>query len=84
MVVASFAAGAGAMALIGLVGPVAVSGGLSMREAVAASLEQREQLIEPLDVAAIEAQLADAERVMEAARATTDDNVGRLEALSGR
>jgi hypothetical protein len=55
-----------------------------MREAVAASLEQREQLIEPLDVAAIEAQLADAERVMEAARATTDDNVGRLEALSGR
>ena len=82
MVVASFAAGASAMALVGLVAPVAFKGGLSMREAVASQFEQQAPLIEPLDVAAIEAQLAEADQLMEAARATTDDNVGRLEALS--
>lgn len=82
MVVASFAAGAGAMALVGLVAPVAMQGGLSMRDAFAAQMEQQAPLIEPLDVAAIEAQLAEAERAMAAARATTDDNVSRLEALA--
>lgn len=82
MVVASFAAGAGAMALVGLVAPVAMQGGLSMRDAFADQLEQQAPLIAPLDVAAIEAQLAEAERAMAAARETTDDNVGRLEALA--
>lgn len=82
MVVASFAAGAGAMALVGLVAPVAMQGGLSMRDAFAAQVEQQAPLIEPLDVAAIEAQLAEADEAMAAMRATTDDNVGRLEALS--
>lgn len=82
MVVASFAAGAGAMALVGLVAPVAMQGGLSMRDAFADQLEQQAPLIQPLDVAAIEAQLADAERAMATARETTDDNVGRLEALA--
>ena len=82
MVVASFAAGAGAMALVGLVAPVAMQGGLSMREAFADQMEQQSPLIAPLDVAAIEAQLADADRLMAAARETTDDNVGRLEALA--
>lgn len=84
MVVASFAAGAGAMALVGLVAPVAMQGGLSMREAFADQLEQQGPAIEPLDVAAIEAQLADAERMMASARETTDDNVRRLDALAGR
>ena len=82
MVVASFAAGAGAMALVGLVAPVAMQGGLSMRDAFADQLEQQAPVIAPLDVAAIEAQLADADRLMAAARETTDDNVGRLEALA--
>jgi hypothetical protein len=82
MVVASFVAGAGAMALVGLVAPVAMQGGLSMRDAFADQLEQQAPIIAPLDVAAIEAQLADADRLMAVARETTDDNVGRLEALA--
>jgi len=82
MVVASFAAGAGAMALVGLVAPVAMQGGLSMRDAFANEMTQRAPAIEPLDVAAIEATLADAERSMEAARASTDDNVSRLQRLA--
>jgi hypothetical protein len=82
MVVASFAAGAGAMVLVGLVAPVAMKGGLSMRDAMASQFEQTAPVIEPLDVAAIEAQLAEADRLMTAARETTDDNVGRLEALA--
>ena len=84
MVVASFVAGAGAMVLVGLVAPVAMQGGLSMRDAFANEMTQQAPAVEPLDVAAIEATLADAERSMAAARATTDDNVSRLQALSGR
>ena len=84
MVVASFVAGAGAMVLVGLVGPVAMQGGLSMRDAFANEMIQQAPALEPLDVAAIEATLADAERSMAAARASTDDNVSRLQALSGR
>ncbi len=84
MVVASFAAGASAMALVGLVAPVAMQGGLSMRDAFASQMEHQAPPIEPLDVAAIEAQLADAERMMAAARFSTDDNVARLDALAGR
>jgi hypothetical protein len=82
MVVASFAAGAGAMVLVGLVAPVAMQGGLSMRDAFADQMEQRAPAIEPLDVAAIEATLAEAERAMASARETTDDNVRRLDALA--
>jgi hypothetical protein len=84
MVVASFVAGASAMALVGLVAPVAMQGGLSMREAFANEMEQQAPALEPLDVVAIEAQLADAERLMNAAREGTDDNVTRLQALAGR
>lgn len=82
MVVASFAAGAGAMVLVGLVAPVAMQGGLSMRDAFANEMTQQASAIEPLDVAAIEATLADAERSMAAARATTDDRVSRLQQLA--
>jgi hypothetical protein len=82
MVVASFAAGAGAMVLVGLVAPVAMQGGLSMRDAFANEMNQQAPAIEPLDVAAIEATLADAERSMAAARASTDDNVTRLQRLA--
>lgn len=83
MVAASFAAGASAMLLVGLVAPVAVQGGLSVRDAIAMP-ETQAQLIEPLDVAAIEAQLARAEAEMKASRARTDGAMERLERLSGR
>lgn len=82
MVVASFAAGVSAMVMIGLVAPVAVQGGLSVREAMAAPVEQRPEIA--LDVAAVQAQLADAERAMAAARASTNDDIRRLQRLSGR
>ncbi|HYD87744.1 MAG TPA: hypothetical protein VEA80_09730 [Vitreimonas sp.] len=82
MVVASFAAGVSAMMLLGLVAPVAVQGGLTVREAMASPVEQRPEIA--LDVAAVEAQLADAERAMAAARATTNDDIRRLQNLSGR
>jgi hypothetical protein len=81
MVMASFIAGAGAMVLVGLVAPVAAHGGLSVRDAFAAEVEQR-PVIEPLDVAAIETKLAAAERAMNAARARTDDDIARLARLS--
>ncbi len=84
MVVASFAAGASAMVLLGLVAPVAMQGGLSVRDAFAATVEERGPAIEPLDVAAIEAQLAQADREMTAMRATTADEVAQLRRLSGR
>lgn len=83
-VVASFLAGAGAVVLVGFVAPVTLKGGLSIRDAVAASFETREPAIEPLDVAAIEAQLARADREMQAMRETTADEMHRLDRLSGR
>lgn len=84
MVVASFATGASAMLLVGLIAPVAMQGGLSVREAFAAEVQQTRPVIEPLDVAAVEAQLADADRIMRAARATTDDDIARLRRLTPR
>lgn len=82
MVVASFAAGVGAMVLVGLVAPVTVNGGLVIRDAVAASLQRDTPTIDPLDVEAIEAQLAEAEREMQQARESTADEIGRLQRLS--
>jgi hypothetical protein len=82
MIAASFAAGVSAMVLLGLVAPVAVQGGLSVREAMAREAEI--PVIEPLDVAAIEAQLARAQAEMDASRAATDEAMARLERLSGR
>ncbi len=84
MVVASFAAGASAMVLLGLVAPIAMKGGFAMREAFAAEAQQTAPVIQPLDVQAIEAQLADADRLMGEMRAETADEMGRLEQLSGR
>jgi len=84
MVAASFAAGVSAMMLLGLVTPVVVQGGLSVREAMAATVEQEAPAIAPLDVAAIEAQLAAAQADMDASRAATDAAMERLERLSGR
>ena len=84
-VVASFAAGAGAMVFLGLVAPVAMQGGgLAIREAFAAEVQQARPVIEPLDLQAIEAQLAEADRTMDAMRATTDDDIARLRRLTPR
>lgn len=82
MVVGSFAAGVGAMLLVGLVAPIAMKGGLSVRDAFAATIEQRQAAIEPLDVAAIEAQLAEADRLMADMRASTSDEVVMLQRLA--
>lgn len=82
MVVASFAAGAGAMVFVGLIAPIAMKGGLSVRDAFAATVEQSAPAIEPLDVQAIEAQLAEADRMMADMRADTADEMGRLEQLA--
>ena len=84
MVTASFIAGVSAMLLVGFVAPVAVQGGLNVRDAWAATVEAKAPAIEPLDVAAIEAQLADAERSMATTRAATDQAIERLDRLSGR
>ncbi len=82
MVVASFAAGVGAMLFVGLVAPIAMKGGLSVRDAFASTIEQRDPTIEPLDVAAIEAQLAEADRLMSDMRDSTADEMIRLESLA--
>ncbi|MBL8537005.1 MAG: hypothetical protein JNM59_06340 [Hyphomonadaceae bacterium] len=83
-IAASFLAGAGAMVMIGLVAPVAVQGGLAVRDAMAATMEVEAPAIEPLDLAAIESQLATAERDLEASRATTADEFAMLDRLAGR
>jgi hypothetical protein len=82
MVVASFAAGASAMALVGLVAPVVMKGGLAVRDAFAAEVQQTAPTIQPLDVEAIEAQLAEADSLMAAMRTTTDDDIARLQRLT--
>lgn len=82
MIVASFAAGASAMVLVGLVAPVAMQSGPLIREAFAAEVQPR-PVIE-LDVVAVQAQLAEADRSMAAMRATTDDEIARLRRLTPR
>mgnify|MGYP007126786544 CR=1 FL=1 len=84
MIATSFVAGAGLMMVLGLAVPVTQMGLLSVREAGASTREAQAQLIEPLDVAAVRAQLAAADQSMQAARATTDDDIARLNRLTGR
>lgn len=82
MIFASFAAGVGAMMFLGLVAPTIIKGGLSLTSANASTIEAQAPEIAPLDVAAIRAQLAEAEQDMASVRATTDDDVARLARLS--
>ncbi|MEQ1618513.1 MAG: hypothetical protein ABL883_09240 [Terricaulis sp.] len=84
MIAASFVAGAGAMTLVGLVAPLAMKDGLSTREALAATAELQAQVIAPLDVEAVKAELAVSQARMEATRAATEHAMDRLERLSGR
>ena len=83
-IVASFVAGASAMIVVGLIGPVAVKGGLTVRDAMAATVSGHAPLIQPLDVAAVRRQIAAAQSSMDTARAQTDGEIARLDHLSGR
>lgn len=83
-VMGSFIAGAGLMVLVGLVGPVAVKGGLTVRDAMAATVNANAPLIQPLDVAAVRRELAAAQTTMDSTRAQTDAEIARLNQLSGR
>ena len=82
VITGSFLVGMGAMVMVGLVVPMIAQGGLSIREAMAATVQQDAPVIAPLNVAAIEAQLAEADRAMEASRAQTDAAVAKLDELS--
>ncbi len=83
-IIGSFVAGAGAMVIIGLVGPVAVKGGLTVRDAMAATVSGSAPLIQPLDIRSVRAQLAQAQSTIDAAKAHTDAEIARLDHLSGR
>lgn len=84
MIATSFAAGAGLMLIAGLAVPLTSMGMLSVRGAEASTREVQAQLIEPLDVEAVRAQIAVADQTMQAARATTDDDIARLNRLTPR
>ena len=84
MIVGSFVAGAAAMTMVGLIAPMAVKGGLSVRDAMAATVEHHEPVIQPLNVAEIRYELAAADRSMETARASSEATMARLDRLSGR
>ena len=84
MIAGSFIAGAAAMVMLGLVAPMAVKGGLSVRDAMAATVDHSAPAVQPLNVAEIRAELAAADRSMDAARASTEASIERLDRLSGR
>jgi hypothetical protein len=84
LIAGSFLAGASVMAIVGLAGPVSVQGGLSVREAFASTFEEPTPVVQPLDVAAIEAQLAEADRAIANVRDDTADEFAMLDRLSGR
>lgn len=81
-IVGSFAAGVSAVVFFGLIAPLMMQSGLTVRDAFASTLEQSQPVIQPLDVAAIEARLVEADRAMEAMRASTEDEMQALERLS--
>lgn len=84
MIVGSFIAGAAAMVIVGLVAPMAVQGGLSVRDAMAATVDHNAPVVQPLDVTAVRAELAAADASMQAARVSTEASIERLDRLAGR
>jgi hypothetical protein len=80
--VGSFAAGVSAVVFFGLIAPLAMQSGLTVRDAFASTLEQNQPAIEPLNVEVIEAQLAEADRLLADARSSTNDEVAMLERLA--
>lgn len=83
MIAGSFLAGAAAMVMLGLVAPVAVKGGLSVRDAWAATADHNGPAIEPINVAQVRAEIAAADRSMQASRAATEAAMARLDRLAG-
>jgi hypothetical protein len=81
-IVGSFAAGVSAVVFFGLIAPLAMQSGLTVRDAFASTLEQNQPAIEPLNVEVIEAQLAEADRLLADARSSTNDEVAMLERLA--
>jgi hypothetical protein len=82
MIVGSFVAGVSAVVFFGLIAPLALQSGLTVRDAFASTLEQNQPAIEPLNVEVIEAQLAEADRLLADARSSTNDEVAMLERLA--
>jgi hypothetical protein len=83
-VAGSFLAGAAAMVMVGLVAPVAVHGGLSIRDAWAATADHNGPAVLPINVAQVHAEIAAAERSIEAARQSSQASVARLDRLASR
>jgi len=84
-VTGSFLAGVAAMVMLGLVAPVAVKGGLSIRDAWASTAaDHNGPAVEPINVAQVRAQIAEAERSMAAARQSSQASIDRLDRLAGR
>ncbi len=81
-IVGSFAAGVSAVVFFGLIAPLMMQSGLTVRDAFASTLESSQPAIQPLDVVAIEAQLAEADRLMADMRSSTNDEMAMLERLS--
>jgi hypothetical protein len=84
VITGSFLAGAAAMVMLGFVAPVAVKGGLSIRDAWAATAGPSGPVIQPINVPQVRAQLAQAERSMEVAREASQASMDRLDRLAGR
>lgn len=82
MILTSAAAGVAVMVLVGLIAPTIAMGGLAMRPAAASTLPAHQQLIQPLDVPAIKAQIASAQAQIDAERRDTDPVVARLHQLA--
>lgn len=82
IIVSSFIAGVAAMAVVGLLAPVAAQSALTVQDADARTFEQSAPAIAPLDVDAIEAALAEAERDIAAGRNRSDAQLARLARIS--
>jgi len=83
VIAASFTGGVAAMALAGLVCTVAAGGGLSLTAAHASPLAHAgAPAVQPIDVAAVQAQLTRAESDMRETQTATNGAMTRLQALS--
>ena len=84
VVLASFSAGVGAMVMLGLVAPVAAQSALSVADAEAAPVASIEPAVAPLDLDAINADLAVAEQALRQSARDTDRAVSRLRRIAAQ
>ncbi len=83
VVLASFGAGVGAVAVAGLLASFVLGGGLNLAEAKASQPKAEQVLIAPLDVEAVQESLNEADVLMSVSRRDTHRAMSRLERLSG-